>query len=697
MTFGSLAPTDRPARAATVPLVFTAAIFLSAGLLFFVQPLFAKLALPHVGGAPAVWTTAMLFFQTVLLAGYLYAHLLTRRLPVRAQVGLHLALWAAALLALPLAVPEGWAYDPAGSTVAQTLGLFALGVGLPFAVLAANAPLIQAWYRRAGGPSADDPYFLYGASNLGSMLALLAFPLVAEPLFGATAIGRGWAAGFVALGALLLAAGALAARGAPAESPARAPRDATAPAAPAAAVTPGRIARWLLLAFVPSSLMLALTSKITTDIGALPLVWVVPLALYLVSFTLTFTNRPPVGSRATTLAFAAGLAILFAAFAGKVDVHRSPATIGLVVPAFFFVALYAHRRLYEARPDGGDLTLFYVAMSVGGALGGLFNSVLAPWAFDRLWEGPITLLVAAALPLAARPGPLPRAARRALAGYALAGAAGLAAISTLQPDELLRERSFFGAHRVKEVPGSDLRLYTNGTTVHGGQRLSQLDAERPLGVYYYHPEAPLAQVLTSSVGRSARRVGVLGLGVGGLACYRAQGQEWHYYEIDETVRRVARDAGLFTYLSACTPEAPVHMGDARIVLEGQPRMGFGVLVVDVFSSDYVPVHLMTREAIALYLDHLAPGGVLALHISNRYYDLALPLARAAEALDLEMRVQRYRPGDADPTNAPSSVALLARDAAALGPLAEDPAWRPRAGDGGPVWTDDYATPLGALR
>ncbi|MEL6597789.1 MAG: transporter, partial [Pseudomonadota bacterium] len=369
-----------------IPVLFTSTIFLSASLLFFVQPLFAKLVLPHIGGAPAVWTTAMLFFQTVLIAGYLYAHLSTKYLPVKAQIAVHLALWALALFFLPLSVPDTWSYDPNASPALQTLILFALGVGLPFAVLSANAPLIQSWYAKSGGPSADDPYFLYGASNLGSLIALLAFPLAAEPLLGATTIGWGWAMGFVVLGAGLLISG-LTAQG---DVPVVSTKTFTAPSAKS-------IAWWLALAFVPSSLMLALTTKLSQDLGSVPLIWVLPLSLYLVTFVVAFRDKMIAGPATLKVAFLASLALIAAAFSGLAAPAMTWTLSGLLLLAFFVVATYAHRKLYETRPDSSGLTLFYVIMSVGGALGGLFNSILAPALFDQIQEGRVTVLIAAGL------------------------------------------------------------------------------------------------------------------------------------------------------------------------------------------------------------------------------------------------------------------------------------------------------------
>ncbi|OYX44852.1 MAG: transporter [Rhodobacterales bacterium 32-67-9] len=724
-------------RAATgsgvlIPVIFTATIFLSASLLFFVQPLFAKIVLPQIGGAPAVWTTAMLFFQSVLIGGYLYSHLITRYLPVPAQIVVHLTLWAAALFFLPLAIPEGWRYDAATPAVWQTLALFGLGVGVPFAVLSANAPLIQFWYARSDGPSADDPYFLYGASNLGSLTALLAFPLVAEPLFGATRIGTGWAAGFVALGAFLLASGISAARGGGWTA-----RRTDAPAGP---VSLGQIGRWTLLAFVPSSMMLAVTTKISTDIGAIPLVWVVPLSLYLLSFVLTFTRRPLVSPAVLRFGYLAALGWLGVVFTGMAGAHVNLFGVVGVIAAFFVVAMFAHTKLYDARPDGRHLTLFYLVMSVGGALGGLFNSIVAPLVFDSLAEGGVTTLLAAMLvlskemrltrglagkgmaagPIAALPlilavkvfgiadwltlkltmfGLAALVAimlRRTLPAAALGAVIVMVCGAYLIPTgEIFRDRSFFGTHRVAEEKG--MRTYANGTTIHGAERQADFAKARPEPLLYYHPNAPMARVLTSDIGRAAKSVGIVGLGVGSLACYRSEGQDWQFYEIDAVVDRIARNPDYFTFMSACAGDAPTHLGDARMVLAGQEGVKYDILIIDAYGSDAVPMHLTTHEAMQLYLDRLAPDGVLLYHISNRYYAIQRPLARSAEALGLVARIEDY-PGrpDIDPGDSASRVVMLARSEAALGGLAADPRWQEIRSDGQRIWTDDFANLLSIL-
>ena len=717
-----------------VPVLFTATIFLSASLLFFVQPLFTKIVLPQIGGAPAVWTTAMLFFQSALIGGYLYAHLSTTYLSLRAQVLLHLSLWAVALTFLPLSIPEGWQYVPDASAGWQTLVLFGLGVGVPFGVLSANAPLIQSWYARSGGPSADDPYFLYGASNLGSLIALLAFPLVAEPLFGAVRIGQGWAVGFVALGGFLAASGLGAARGAHAAVPVRPGQDSGRPSL-------SRVGHWLLLAFIPSSLMLAITTKISTDIGAIPLVWVVPLSLYLLSFVLTFSRRPFFGATVLRIAYMAALGWLAVVFTGIGGTHLDLIGIAGLVASFFAVAMFAHTRLYDVRPEGRHLTLYYVVMSAGGALGGLFNSVLAPAVFVTLAEGGITTLLAAALILSPEMRlTLPLAKKGVAYGVIAAGAlvlavqpfaveswlalklimfalaatvafllrrtvpaaalaAGLVAVVgnyVIPAGDIFRDRSFFGTHWVADVGG--LRQYANGTTLHGAERLADYRKPRPEPLFYYHRNGPMAQVLSSYIGRAARHVGVVGLGVGSLACYRQPGQHWQFYEIDPVVDRIARNPAYFTFISACAGDAPTHLGDARMVLAAQEGLKYDLLVIDAYGSDSVPVHLTTQEAMQLYLDRLAPDGVLLYHITNRYYAIERPLSRSAAALGLEARLQDYS-GNAenDPADSASRVVMLARHARALGTLAEDPRWRVLASDGGRIWTDDFANPLAALR
>lgn len=718
-------------RSGLLVFLFTATIFTSALLLFFVQPLYTRMVLPQIGGAAAVWTTAMLFFQTVLIGGYLYAHLMNRYLAVNVQIAVHVGLVLLALTALPLAVPGSWAYDPSQPVVTQTLWLYALGVGLPFAVLSANAPLIQSWYRRSGGPSADDPYFLYAASNLGSLVALLAFPLIAEPLFGVSAISIGWSVGFVILGPMLLMAG-LAAR-APG-GPVR-----LAPDAPVTGgITLQQVGLWAFLAFLPSSLMLCVTTKISTDLGSFPLIWVIPLALYLLTFVLVFSTRSRLtaGRLRLVLPFAL-IALIYFSFkpAGTL------AGFAVMLGAYFVVGLTAHRLLFDARPDARHLTAFYLIMSIGGALGGVFNSIVAPIAFDRLSEYPVTVALCVLLLLAERSRNMPRELALGLVlsvilllpilgivpglaelhpDWSVAGTIGLlavayvalyrqrlvpvvAAISIMgmwgmfgRDAALLYDRSFFGLHIVKDFDG--LRTYSNGTTIHGAQRLEEI-GQRPTPLYYYHPNGPLAQVLATETAAKAKAIGVVGLGIGAMSCYIRPGQDWHFYEIDQKVVDIALDPRLFDFMTQCGQASALHLGDARIVLQGQTDQKFDLLVIDAYSSDAIPVHLATLEATELYMDRLNQDGMLLFHISNRFYDLSLPLAALASELGLEARIWVRNPSGADLArgDAPSTVVALARTVEGLGEVGQDPRWVPLPAPTIPVWTDDHADLLSALR
>jgi hypothetical protein len=719
---------------ASLALLFTLTILLSALLLFFVQPLYARMVLPQIGGAAAVWTTAMLFFQAMLILGYAYAHVSSRHLAPRFQLALHLGLLVLALAFLPLSVPQSWSYDATRPVVTQALWLFALGVGLPFAVLSANAPLIQSWFGRTGAAGAADPYFLYAASNLGSFIALLGFPLVAEPLFGVSNISVGWSIGFVVLIPLIALCGIAAIRGrtasAQAESPAAAPQD---------RLSLALMARWTFLAFLPSSLMLCVTTKISTDMGSFPLVWVVPLALYLLTFVLVFSTRTPLTADRLRFVFPFALAALIYF---SISSARTLDSFAVLLGAFFVASLLAHRLLYDARPGTRHLTLFYVTMSVGGALGGLFNSIIAPVAFDRLVEFPVTVGLFALL-LIRNPRPA-RPVRQLAIGLALGAAAlvirsrlppglgdlavktdvvlvvllflgcalamrrdGLApaafALSLLlpvlfarSPNTILTDRSFFGVHIVRDT--DTMRIYSNGTTQHGGQRLTDFGS-RPRPISYYHPDGPLAEVLTARQDAGARRIGIVGLGTGALSCYARPGEDWHFYEIDRKVVEIALDPALFTYIPTCAPDPQIHLGDARIMLDQQDGPGFDVLVIDAYSSDAVPVHLTTVEALELYLSRINPNGILVIHISNRFYDLSLPLARAAAELGLATRYRNRTAAEVTdvPFDLPSTVMILARTEADLGRFATDPDWVEPAAPDFPLWTDDHANVLSALR
>lgn len=708
--------------------LFACTLAVSALLLFWAQPMFGRMALPLLGGAPAVWSTAMAFFQAALLAGYAYAHLATRLLTPRAQAALHLSLLAAAALTLPIALPGGWRPPAEGTPIPWLLGLLAVGVGAPFFVASATAPLLQAWFARTAHKDARDPYFLYAASNLGSLAALIGYPLAVEPLLGLTEQSWAWAAGYGAL-ALLVALCAFAARGGTAPALAEAPPTSWAARA-----------RWVALAFVPASLLLGVTQHITTDLAAVPLFWVAPLALYLLTFVVAFARRPAIPH---WLSLKLQVVLLLAvALTFFWQIKALWLVFALHLGAFFFTALVCHGELAKARPPAARLTEFYFYMSLGGVLGGAFNAFAAPLLFDGVLEYPLMLALAGLLRPTLREGPrsrlwdlaLPAALALALLPKAQAAELGVAVFvlyaATLglfaysfaerplrfalavalvlvagagdRPggrDALHQARSFFGVHRVLADERAGVRILLHGTTIHGVQSADPARRAEPLA--YYHREGPLGQVF-EALGPRISRVGAVGLGAGAAACHRRDGQQWRFFDIDPTVARIARDARWFSYLEACAPEAPVTLGDARLTLADQPDGAFHLLILDAFSSDAIPLHLLTREAVALYMRKLAPGGVALLHISNWHLDLEPVVARLAAEAGLAGRVQHFRfPDQAAAREAyrfSTSWAALARSEADLGRLAHDERWSllvPPPSQA--LWTDEYANLIGALR
>ena len=737
-----IAPGVRPApRAAAVPL-FAAALFLSALLLFAVQPMFTKMVLPVLGGSPAVWSIALVFFQALLLAGYCYAHLLARYASTRAALALHLALMLGAGLSLPIAIPAGWTSAPADGEAFWLLGLFAVSVGLPFFALAANGPLLQAWFSRSGHPRAADPYFLYAASNVGSFTALVAYPLAVEPLFRMQEQTAGWFMGFAALAVLIGGCGLLG--GARPQ-----PRATAADEGATVATAPARWrerAGWVGLAFVPSGLLVAVTAHISTDIAAAPLLWVVPLALFLLTFVLAFRDKALV-----TPATLARLQVWGTALA-LMTIASVPLSLALALHlALFFVnAMLCHGALYRHRPAATRLTEFYVCMSLGGVLGGIACALLAPQLFSRVLEYPM-LLVAA---LFCRPGFFGADARAwakeagraalicmivvaavaAAAGALLpAGSIGFMLMAILAallmaawptprqvaPTALAAlivsivagglngesVRSFFGVHKLTRSADGRFLTLSHGTTIHGAIRIANDDgtavAGRPEPTTYYTYEGAIGSAIASVRQARGGRLGsvaAIGLGAGSLACHIAAAENWSFFEIDRAVLRIASDPSRFRFLSECAPDVPVRLGDARITLAGEPG-GEALIVLDAFSSDAIPAHLLTREAIGLYLSKLDRTGVVLVHISNRHLDLSRILARAAAEHGLVTHVMRET-ADEPPERrfrARAIVAALARDPAHLGAIAQDPAWQRVVPDmARRPWTDDFSDILQAI-
>ena len=725
--------------------VFAGAIFLSALLLFSVQPMFTKMVLPQLGGSPGVWSVAMVFFQGLLLLGYLWAHFLAKKLPLAVAAGVHIAICALVFVALPIAAVN----MPPPSAEGQAfwlIGLFAMSVGLPFFALSVNGPLLQAWFARTGHAQSSDPYFLYGASNLGSFAALLAYPFLIEPLFGLSAQSRIWTLGFLALAVTLGACAAIALATRP--HFASIAGASCANAKPDIAPARADYMSWIALAFVPSGLLVAVTAHISTDVGAAPLLWVAPLARYLLTFVVAFRDK---ASKLDATTSRVHVWLVGVGLMGLGSGSRWVA-LGLAVSllVFFVCSLASHRALYLRRPSAGHLTSFYVCMSLGGVLGGLFAALIAPLIFSSLYEYP-ALLVASLL---CRPGAwemLKTAPRRGLARIAAICALALlaaVAIGSFVPDSKMLatglviafsaiamlqwrdmptavmlsvfaalsgpvlhatlaqqdvRRSFFGIHRIFETQDGYFRLLVHGTTIHGAMRVRDADGKpnegRPAPTTYYAFDGPMGQAISSvrdKNGGKLSHVAAIGLGVGSLACHANPGEMITFYEIDPLVIDIARNRSLFRYLSDCAPGAATVLGDARLTIADQKEKS-DIVVVDAFTSDAIPAHLMTREAVALFKDRAKDDGVVVFHISNNVMDFSGILARIASDLGLvALRNQdRVARPDHPDLRTPSDVVALVRDPTHLGQKAlASGEWLPITPDASArLWTDDYSTIL----
>jgi hypothetical protein len=667
-----------------LPLLFALTLFVSATLLFLVQPMIGKMVLPLLGGSPAVWNTCMVFFQATLLAGYLYAHAVTKRLSARTQLIVHVVLLLLPLVPLLLLgfdaprVARDWMPPPTeANPIPWLLALLAIAAGLPFFVVATSAPLLQSWFSSTGHSAGRDPYFLYAASNLGSMLALLGYPTLVEPYLPLALQSWVWIAGYAALVLLTAVCGVAMWRAA-------AGRGVTAPDVvtyDTEAETPslGRRLRGVALAFVPSSLMLGVTTYVTTDIAAIPLLWIIPLALYLLSFILVFARLPGfVHALFVLLLPAVILALLFPPpwhFDSLGIDLRVPQlhvwqSIGLHFVALFVAAMVCHGELARSRPAPAYLTEFYLCMSLGGVLGGIFNGMIAPVAFHTVVEYP--LVIAAACLLLPRLG-LPRAvAPLRWLDYAFAGVLGLFGVgvagfllarvyATVQDAErlprfvrpyavklvedyglrdenvLIQERGFFGVVKVQTSNYGSCHQMIHGTTNHGMQCLEPERRGEPLT--YFHRQGPIGQLFTAvKEMKPQRHLAVMGVGTVTLAAYTDPGWKLTLYEIDPWVVRIARDERYFTYLrdaEARQVQVDIHLGDGRLQVAKAPPGEFDILFMDAFSSDSVPVHLITKEAVEMYLTKLKPNGILVINIANRYLDFAPVLTALAEATGLK--------------------------------------------------------------
>ncbi len=722
--------------------VYAVTLTLSAFLLFAVQPLFGKMLLPLLGGSPQVWNTAMVFFQAALLAGYGYAHLTTKLLNVRQQALLHLTLMALFLIVLPIAIPEGWeAPMENGYPIFWQLGLMTMAVGGPFFVLAASAPLLQRWFSHTDHQHADDPYFLYAASNLGSMTALLSYPVLVEPFLGIAGQSTVWAAGYALLALFIIAAAFMVwHKGKEAGVTLKATN--TEPPS-----WPLRLT-WLLLAFIPSSLMLGVTTFITTDLSAVPMLWIIPLAMYVGTFIIAFSRsfKPPM--KLVLNIHAAFLIIVLSLFV------RDYLSLKIIVVAFhlllfFFSALLCHMELAARRPSTAYLTEFYLIMALGGVLGGIFNALLAPLIFTIPIE---YALILAAVTLVRYMGDKDQKFRvfrkrseclgesvfattvflsALLAAFfwksgsiglmaivlsitvliplrhkRVAFAAAVAATLLVHPGYswgLLNNpvhvgRNFFGLMVVSDSFDKQARIFMHGTTLHGIQ--SKLEKYKLTPLSYYYPKGPAGDIFRNLDTRpSPQRVAALGLGSGTIACYAHKNRHFDFYEIDPDVVAIAQNPELFTFLSDCGSPYDIVPGDARLQIKKAPNKSYDLIFLDTFSSDNIPVHVITTDAFRIYLDKLKPGGVIAVHISNRFLDLAPVLNAQARALGMTALFTARKGGIVDDTKmryVASIYAVLAKEPETLVPFITSQKWKTSPHIIDHAWTDDYANPFGVL-
>ena len=782
---------ESTARRAAAP-VYALAMFLSAALIFLLQPMFSRMTTPLLGGSPAVWNTSMVFFQGALLLGYTYAHALARVPSLSRQVMIHAIVLLVGLIVLPVRVTELLGEPNSTMPALWLFGVLTLSVGLPYAAASATAPLLQSWFARTGREDASDPYYLYAASNLGSLLGLAAYPLALEPAMGLSAQAIAWSIAYIAVGAAILGAGWLAVSS-------RGP-------APARTTPSGRTAwkdrlYWMAAAAVPSSLLLAVTSHISTDVASAPFLWVVPLALYLITFVIAFGKGADILNAPVAIMTPIALAALVIAFTENDIEWVLAAHLG----CFFFAALTCHLTLNAKRPSADRLTEFYMWVSLGGVLGGALTALVAPIVFNDVFEYPIALAAAALflprsqekLPLwlialiaavvcyvlyirfddqfvtvASNPlrlwlvdeygqfrdfwaiclailagwglalgaAWLPRApvmlaitasallgfiayrflthqdigASRFEIGVGVAAAAifacrnspPLAAALVLVAFAMVRlysldgnernivfqDRSFFGVSRVYEEtrPDGQVRIMLHGTTIHGAQYVDGPRQKQPLT--YYSQETGLGAATTAAINtHQSAHVGLIGLGSGSTACNTRPIDRLTIFEIDPMVVRFSTQNNIFTYVPQCQPNARVVLGDARLKVADQPDGAMDVLVVDAFSSDAVPAHLLTQEALKLYMQKLSPRGVAILHLSNRNLDLIGEAARVVKAAGLYgLNYTGVAPVADDYWSVfDTSVIVVARDQATLDGLKLSVDWEPIEPEPGRAWSDEY--------
>jgi hypothetical protein len=709
-------------------------------LLFSIQPMFIKMILPRLGGSPTVWSVAIVFFQSALFLGYAYAHVLTRILRPLYATFFHVAVLITTSLVLPIGIAQGVGVPPEKGVVIWLFGVIGASIGLPFVAVAASAPLLQGWFAATDHSRAGNPYFLYAASNLGSFAGLFAYPFVVEPLLTLHDQNWLWSLGYTILTALVGVAGLFAAYRT---------QDKT-DIVSSGKLKPASVDRlsWMALAAIPSGLVIAVTAYITTDVAAAPFLWVLPLGLYLLTFVALFRDRPWVSDATVVRWVPLAVAPLAVSMLGDAKAFWF-VVIVINLVSFLLLCLLCHGVLYRRRPERARLTEFYLWISLGGVLGGLSAGIIAPNIFNDIYEYPIlvatALLVMPGMLLQCRSffrliGPMLIVAAITIARFIydirfpfsaigfqvilimlvalmlmqrrrpvpFFGLVVLAFVVTAlwRPEgfeSIETARSFFGVHRIFATADNRYHLLFHGTTLHGAEQVRTAGGSPVVGVpeplTYYYFGGPISESIAAA--RAAQgalnQVAVIGLGTGSLACYRKQGERWSFFEIDPVVVRMARDPGLFHFMSACGESSRVILGDARLTLAASMQY-YDLIVLDAFSSDAIPVHLLTREAMAGYLLHLSPHGALIYHLSNRNLDL-LPVVAANAAAE---RVTIIAKGDNRANSlfvdykANALVAVVVRNAGDLSALSSQPGWVEISSDRVSPWTDDYSNVLAAL-
>lgn len=742
------------------PLLFAATLCISAGLLFWIQPLIAKTLLPLLGGTPAVWNTCLLFFQSMLLLGYLYALASCRWLSLRSQAAVHsflILLIAIYLFRSPVQAPVLTALEQENPTRWLLKNLLS-SVGLPFFIISASNPLLQSWFSKLRHYLAVDPYFLFAASNAGSLIALVAFPLVLEPKLGLDEQYQVWRMGFVALVTLTCLI-ALVLRPLATVSTELQSLEIESNGNNKLSMT--RRLHWLALSFAPSSLMLGVTTYITSDIAAVPLLWVIPLALYLLTFVLAFTKNQFTSSASLNRpVIVAAFVVTLILSSGATE----PAWVLILANLgfFFLAALMCHSQLANERPSVTHLAEYYLWIAAGGALGSVFNVLLAPILFTSILEYPLVIAIACMLLRGERLrdrsslNPDNRQSRfglhnkyldviyplglyvftvsLAILVTYLRGTSstinlfivlgipliiinhffrerpirfglGLCAVMlasiyyTGVTDRTLHAvRSFFGPTRVTSDSAGKINSLYSGNTVHGKQFVDQSRRCEPLS--YHHENGPLGQVMAVfNAAPANERVAVIGLGVGAMASYSKPAQQWTFYEINPDVINIARNSQYFTYLQNCVSGSlNIVEGDARLNLQNAEEGYYGIIVLDAFSSDAIPVHLVTQQALDLYLSKLAQGGIMAFHISNRSLNLKPILAELAESRKLVcIGFDDLKPSSFEGKD-PSQWVVMARSPAEISNLSINSQWERLEGQKGTrVWSDDFSNILRAIR